>query len=148
MCKNGHHSETPTWEVWWNLGVLLQNQAFGFGVEQPESLYCIFSHIHGQCLLLPVICDFSLGHYFKKSRKTLLTAISSELKMPSLAGALCLKRNTASYYEPADSLSSCSNSRQSYKSSSLSLILNIKAVSRGRIKWTDESLLKKCSQFG
>lgn len=56
---------------------------------------------------------FSLGHYFKKTLKTLLTAISSELMMPSLAGAFCSKRNTASYYEPADSYYLCNYSRQS-----------------------------------
>lgn len=51
---------------------------------------------------------FLPGLYLKKSLRTLLTAISSELMMPSLAAAFCLQRNTASQYEPADSYYLCS----------------------------------------
>lgn len=146
MCKNAHHSETVIWETWWFFACCFRIQLLGLEWNNLSPMLYIQLHSWPMPLEASHLRLFSLGHCFKKSLKTLLTPISSELMMPSLAGAFCSKRNAESYYEPADSYYLCRYSRK--KSIGLSLNFNINAVSRGGVKWRDESLLNKSSQFG
>ena len=146
MCKNAHHSETVIWEMWWFFACCFRIQLLVLEWNNLSPMLYIQLHSWPMPLAASHLWLFSLGHCFKKSLKTLLTPISSELMMPSLAGAFCSKRNAESYYEPADSYYLCRYSRK--KSIGLSSNLNMNAVSRGGVKWRDESLLNKCSHFG
>lgn len=92
--------------------MLLQNQAFGVGVGQFESCAVYLATFMASASCSQSSVTAPPGHHFNKSLKTLLTAISSELMMPSLPGVFCSKRNSASYDEPADSYYPCSYSRQ------------------------------------
>lgn len=63
--------------------------SFGFGAEQSEShaVYLAAFTANASCSQSSV--TVLPGYYFKKSLKILLTAISSELMMPSVVGAFC-----------------------------------------------------------
>lgn len=63
--------------------------SFGFGAEQSESHAVSLAAFTAKASCSQSSVTVLPGYYFKKSLKVLLTAISSELMMPSVVGAFC-----------------------------------------------------------